>query len=194
MNAQAKGAEELVRRSRAGDQVAMDTLGLIAQNAQRGNPTAKSALAHVLDYIKAHPAKVAMGMEDKQYLGILRAAGHNNPEIVVGALSRIPQSGNPDTISSAVVALSNACPWGKNRIGAYDSVFAGNPYVHQLWRFGYQFSGSPELQNQQFDAKSIGIVCAGHCIGSARKIQMARLKGIPVSVLGAQIGWELGIR
>jgi hypothetical protein len=194
MNAQARGAEELVRRSRAGDQIAMDTLGEIAKNAKAGNPTARSAYGYILEYIKTHPAKIKIGMEDRQYLGILRAAGHNHPQIVVGALSRIPQSGNPDVISSAVVALANACPWNKTRISAYDSVFAGEAYAHQLWRFGYQFSGSPELQKAPNDAKSIGVICAGHCIGSARKIQMARLKGIPVSVLGAQIGWELGIR
>lgn len=192
VNKQQVAAESLVRRARVGDQNALAIIVKTGENARAGQQIAKSAYSYILDYIKNNPAPSPMGAEDIQNLGILRAAGQNSPQAVCHTLFNLPNSGNNDVISAAIVALSQACPWGKERIGVYDSMFAGDPNTHKLWRFGYTFSSSPELSKVKLDKNNAGILCAGHCIGTARKIQLARLPNIPVSVLGKQIGWELG--
>ena len=191
-NQQQDAAESLVRRARVGDQNAVAIIVKTGENARAGNSKAKSAYGYILDYIKNNPASSPMGAEDYQNLGILVAAGHNPPSAVIQTLCNLPNSGNSDIITNAVVALANACPWGKERIGVYDSIFAGDPNSHKVWQFGYTFSNSPELSKVKMDRSTAGILCAGHCIGTARKIQLARVPKIPVSVLGKQVGWELG--
>jgi hypothetical protein len=190
---QKDAAESLVRRARVGDQNALAIIVKTGENARAGVAKAKSAYGYILDYIKNHPTPSPMGAEDVQNLGILKAAGYNPPGAVVQTLCNLPNSGNSNILTSAIVALANACPWGRERIGVYDSIFAGDPQAHKIWRFGYTFSSSPELAKVKIDKSAAGILCAGHCIGTARKIQLARLPNIPMNVLGKQIGWELGL-
>lgn len=192
---QAQAAEELVKRARYGDENAMALIQRVGENARAGNPTAKSAYAYIADYIKNNPTTVQspMGAEEVSKLGILRAAGHNPPNVVFGVLASLPQSGNTDLIQGAIVALSNACLWNKDRIGMYDEMFSGDQQLQNLWRFGYAFSASVGIPpGTSLSPSDIGVVCGGHCIGTARKLQLARLKHIPLSVLGPQVGWEMG--
>ncbi len=55
MPSQAEGAKELVERSRAGDQNATATIIKVRKNAAKGMPKAKTALAELHRYVKAHP-------------------------------------------------------------------------------------------------------------------------------------------
>jgi hypothetical protein len=188
---QQQAAQDLVKRARYGDENAMAIIANVGKNARAGHTVAKSAYSYILDFIKRNPAPSPMGAEECNYIGVFRAAGDNDPGLVARALCTIPASGNPDLISASIVALSNSCPWDKNRVSTYDSIFGGE--ANRYWRFGYAFSGSPELQKHRFTGPEIGVVCAGPCIGTARKIQLARLKGMPISVLGKQVGWEFGL-
>jgi hypothetical protein len=195
---QQQAAKDLVLRARHGDQNAMAILDQVGKNARAGSLTAINAYQYILDFIQKNPGNSGIGSEAAKPLGIVKAAGSNEPATVLSALCSLPEYGNPEVISTAVIFLANACLWNKQRVSVVDSVFAGDPASHQLWRSGYLFSGNkPQLDaacRQIGDKKGVGIICAGHCIGSARKLQLARLPNVPLSVLGPNVGFELGCR
>ena len=190
---QRDGAAQLVDRARAGDQNAMGILAKIGENAKAGNPKAKSAYALVMDYCKQHPVQNAiMGAEAQQALGILKQA--DNPlDQILSVLCSLPVIGDPLCIQAACVLLANGPPWNKPKVKQADALLAGAE--RNLFRFGVENSTDnskiqPVAKTVPPDA--IGFLCAGHCIGTARKIQLARLPQVPVSIINGDIGWELG--
>ncbi len=190
---QAQGAKELVQRARAGEQNAMAILDMVGRNAKHGDPKAVSAHALILEYIRKKPIKHGgtIGSEVAKTLGVLR---HNNPiEHTVDALTKLPSYADEDAINAACVLLANGAPLNKSKVKTVDSFFQGQNQA--VFRFGYSFSSEGDKLGsaiKQLDGKGMGVLCAGHCIGTARKIQLARLSNVPVSVLGSDIAWEIG--
>lgn len=187
---QAQGAKELVDRARCLDQNAIAMIAMIRRNADAGNPKASTALTYILDYLQDHPSVSCFGEEQVSKLGIIKAADLNHPKIVHDTLASTLFDG-PAMIGASTGILSHCKPWTKGRIVEYASMHgdAGR----NLFMFGVADDGTkirPVANRLSPDA--LGVVCAGHCIGNARRIQLARMKKVPISVLGSDIGWELG--
>jgi hypothetical protein len=189
---QRQGAQQLVERARAGDQNAVAMIAMVGQNARQGNPRAKSAYALILEFIQKNSPKSIMGAETAEALGVLKEP--SNPlESVFNVLCNLPILGDPLAIQAACVILGNGPAWSKPKVKSIDASLAGAE--QNLFRYGFDNAASQkQLQPiaQQLPKEAIGFLCAGHCIGSARKIQLARLPQVPVSVLSADVGWELG--
>jgi len=190
---QEAGARDVVERSRLGDQNAVAIIRDVAKNAAAGSPKAKTAYAYIEDYIKAHPAPSKFSAEDGQKLGVLKALDKNHPRVVVPVLMSLPESGNTDLINTASVMLAQTKPWNTNKVKAVAGCFDGENL--EIFRFGFE-SGSNSKHLRQATAQmapaQIGVLCCGHCVGMARKLQLARLPQVPVSILGDMIGWEMG--
>jgi hypothetical protein len=190
---QNEGAMQLVERARAGDQNAMGMLSEIGKNAQLGNSRAKSAYSLIVEYCRTHPVNNAiMGAEAQEALGVLKQP--DNPiDQILNVLCSLPVIGDPLCIQAACVLLANGPQWNKARTKQADQLLAGAE--RNLFRFGVENSSdSSKIQPvaKTIPQQGIGFLCAGHCIGTARRIQLARLPQVPVSVLSPEVGWELG--
>lgn len=190
---QQEGAKQLVERSRAGDQNAMAILYKVGENARAGDPKAKQSYDLIMKYIKDHPNgsdPLILGAEAKQALGVLKDPSNDDPDII-DVLCSLPIIGNGLAIQTACILLGNGPAWTKARVKQVDSNIPGGE--QDIFRFGY----SDGVQSKQplankLPQKSVGYLCAGHCIGIARRIQLARLKQVPVSIISPEVGWELG--
>jgi len=196
MPTQEDGAKTLVERARCGDQNALGIIKLVGENARKGVPKAKTAFACIQAFINSNPTNkcnVGFGAEEENKLGVLKAAQQNSIPEVVDVLRSLPMSGSGLLIDLAIGILSNAGLWNKPRLREVDAVFDGPE--KNLFRIGYSFGsdeGKMQPIRQKLPPDAIGVLCVGHCIGGARKIQLARLGQVPVSVLGPEVGWELG--
>ncbi len=79
-NTQQAAAVSLVRRARAGDQVAMGTLNLIRENAAKGEPKAVTMYDLLCSYVRQNPvdAASASSVVDKAYVAAVRLS-HGEP-------------------------------------------------------------------------------------------------------------------
>jgi hypothetical protein len=193
---QKEGAKQLVERARAGDQNAMDTLYMVGHNARLGNPTAKSAFGLIQKFISENPAKeikIGFGAEEKKALGVIKEQS-NDIGTVLGVLFQLPMMGSDVVIPASCVILSFWPNWTKGKVAAIESNI-GADAERNLFHFG--IVGDPSQVRpiaKKLPPEAIGLLCAGHCIGTARKIQFARLPNVPPKVLSDDIGWELGCR
>lgn len=191
-NEQAQGAQELVERARLGDQNAMGMLEMVGKNARMGNERAQNGLRLIHEYIQNNPAKSPMGAEELDVLGILKEP-NNPPEEILAALCTIPQLGNHDLVGIGSVILANGDLWTQARVNAIDAQLQGPE--QNLFRYGYSFSSEERKLKpiaEKLPTVAIGYLCAGHIIGTARKIQLVRQPGVSVGLLSPEIGWEFG--
>lgn len=171
-------------------------LANVEKNAALGNAKAKSAYQYIVDYMKDHPIKPQMGEDDSQKLGILRAVDSNPLPIVIGVLRSLPSSGHPDVIGAACVALSKGAAWNGKRVQTINSCFGGEE--QRFFQFGLANGGKQPIP-RNVDQSQIGAICAGHCIGVARRIQLMRLPNATIGSLAKQglihpaMAWELGV-
>ena len=187
---QKQGAAELVKRARLYDQNAMGMLATMAENAKSGDPTAISGLSEVKRYIESHPTDAPLSDSAKQILGVLREPG-NPPGAVTQALTALPRSGCKDDIFAACVILALCQPVSDDSWVAAAAESAGP--AKDVMLFAVENAGDEDLMEpakRKVGTAGIGPLCAGHCIGMARRIQAAA-EG-DVSALGSDIGWELG--
>jgi hypothetical protein len=196
MTTQAQGAKQLVQRARAGDQNAMAMIAQVGSNARAGNQTARSAFSLIKQYISENPVQMtnSMGAEVQEALGVLKEpSNHDHIGEIWEILCKLPIIGDGPLIQTACVILGNGPQWTKGKIKAVDNSLVGAE--QNLFRFGYDNSMDPKRIRpiaQKLSKESVGPLCAGHCIGTARRIQLARMPQVPVSVLSPEIGWELG--
>lgn len=190
---QAQGAKELVDRARAGDQNAMAMLQKVGENARAGDPKARAGHDQVLSYIQKNPVKSAYDPRASQALGILKEP--SNPEgailDVLVSLPDLPDVGR--AIQAACVILSKGRPWNKPRVQLVDSLLT--PPAQEPFRYAFDHALEPQSlasAREQCDPELSGYLCAGHCIGLARKLQLLRLPQVPASSLCEGIAWELG--
>jgi hypothetical protein len=209
MDAIEKEARDLFDCARAGDQNAMKQLVKIRDEAVAGDPAMRRAYDRLMEYGKQHPmgnsgvpgvpqGGASMGAEERHALGIIRAADRNDPRAVMAALHRLPQYGHSDSIRAACVALAHNQPWTDPRLASFEGLIPDEPR-RMVFRHAIRVAPSrrriDEIRQSipaDMQGESNGSLCAGYCLGTARKFQLARMPQSPVSVMGADIGWECG--
>jgi hypothetical protein len=207
MDAVEKEARDLFDCARAGDQNAMKQLVKIKDAAVAGDMAMRRAYDRLMAYGRAHPlgahgdnsgVSSNMGAEERHALGILRAADQNDPRVVMSALHRLPRYGHPESVRAACVALAHQKAWTDPRLATFEGLLPDEPR-RVVFRHAIRVAPSrrriDELRQQipaQMAGETIGSLCAGYCLGTARKFQVARMPQSPVSVMGADIGWECG--
>jgi hypothetical protein len=194
-NEQYERAVSVAKRARAGDQNAMGMIEQIRINAQGGNQLAQSSHGMISNWLKENPAEgapVRFSGEVASSLGMLKDP-EIEPEVLLGILCGLPLSGDMKAIDAAICLLSFGHPVNTKRIGviqsaiptplkpAFDFGLANASDARQLTPLGSRLS-----------PVEIGHLCAGHTLGTARRIQLARAPGQSVNILGADIGWEMG--
>jgi hypothetical protein len=191
--AQKAGAEDLVKRSRLYDQNAMAMIAVIRENMLRGDPTAKSAFGYIVEYIRTHPVKSSLGVEALEMLGRLKEP-RNSCVVVLDALMQLPHVGTPDDVGAACAILAQGPTLTDDKLGQLISCIQSTPEKN-LFHYGYRNSGDSSAMKtalNSLDATGVGILCAGHCIGMGRKIQMLRERAAPISILSGNVAWEFG--
>lgn len=202
-----KEARDLFDCARAGDQNAMKQLVKIRDAAVAGDPAMRRAYDRLMEYGRQHPmgggnsgvVSSSMGAEERHALGIIRAADKNDPRAVMAALHRLPRYGHPDSVRAACVALAHAQPWTDPRLGSFEGLLPDEPrrlvFRHAV-RVAPHRRRIDELRASipaELHGETSGTLCAGYCLGTARKFQLARMPSSPVSIMGADIGWECGL-
>lgn len=191
---------DLFDRARAGDQNAMKDLVRIREGATRGDTECRHHYNALLAYGRAHPMLrgADMGAEERRALGILRAADRNDPRVVMSALHRIPQFNRPEAVRAACVALAYQQPWTDPRLASFEGLL--DDPRRAVFREAVRVApdrravdGIRQYIPEDSRQASVGSLCAGYCFGTARKLQLARLPASPVSVIGVDIGWEVGL-
>ena len=203
-NGEDREARDLFDRARAGDQNAMKDLVKIREDAVRGDPHQRRKFDLLMQYGREHPmgsqeGRVEMSGEERHALGILRAADRNDPRAVMAALHHLPRIGSPRTIRAACVALAHQHPWTDPRLVTFEGLLPDEP---RRAMFRHSVKVAPDSREMdalrayvpaEMRGETDGALCAGYCFGTARKFQLARLPQSPVSVMGADIGWECGL-
>jgi hypothetical protein len=192
-------ARDLFDRARAGDQNAMKDLVKIRERAVAGDPEYRRAYDLLLQYGREHPmgsnGRAEIGQDERHALGILRAADRNDPRTVMSALHHVRR---PDAVRAACVALAQQQPWTNPRIATFEGLLDDEPR-RVVFREAVRAAPNRQRINvirqyipPDMRQASIGSLCAGYCLGTARKFQIGRMPATPVSVIGADIGWECG--
>jgi len=193
---QTDGARDLVERARAGDQNAMAMLQMVGENARKGVPKAKAAAAAVARYIADNPAPISNWEEGASIIGILKNPD-NSDEDVFETLLALPRFEDSNLIQTACVVLSMGPNWDNPRVHALDNLLAPGTPMKDTFRMGLENAGEPSVIQptmRRLQPELAGYLCAGHCIGMARKIQIMRLPDSPVGILCKGVEWELGCR
>jgi hypothetical protein len=193
---QKEGAKELVERARAGDQVARAIIGMTGENARSGHPVAKKGYTYILDYIKKNPIKsiktrYGIGVEGMKALSEIEA--QPSDERLLDVLCSLPVIGDHIVIQGACTLLGNGPAWTKERVIEIKKPLGDKEA--NLFQYGYAFGSEARKIRpvaKQLPKEAIGYLCAGHCIGSARKMQLAKNPQVPIGILSKEIGWELG--
>src|ERR1700690_838147 len=190
---QSDGAAQLVERARAGDQNAMAMLQMVGDNARAGSPKAKSGFGAVQRYIADHPAPLSNWEEGAQIIGVLKN-GDNSDEDVFETLLSLPRYQDSNLIQTACVVLSMGPNWDNPRVHALDGLLEPQSPPQSAFRMGLENAGEPVIKtaSRQMPPEPEGYLCAGHCIGMARKIQIMRDPSSPVGILCKGVEWELG--
>ena len=205
-------ARDLFDRARAVDQNAIRELVRVREDAARGDPASREVYGFLVQYGRDHPEHPVVetavrahgeGQRDRREeihaLGILRAADQNDPRAIMWALHRLPAYGSPGAVRAACVALSHQRPWTDPRIAAMESLLPDEPrraVFREAVRVSPDARAIDSIRAQipiEVHGEAVGTLCAGYCLGAARKFQIARVPGSPVSVVGADVGWECGL-
>lgn len=184
----------MVERARAGDQNAMAILQMVGKNARAGQPKARAAFGAVESYIKENPAPLTNWPEAAEVIGVLKDYS-NEDDALFEALLALPSLEDESLVQTACVVLSHGPPWSRKRIHAIDSMMEPGSDPQRLFRFGVENAGDGQKLGPAIRAtpsELSGFLCAGHCIGLARKLQLARREDTPPTVLCKELEWELG--
>lgn len=168
------GAENLVLRTRAGDQVATAQIRFIGEEAARGNPGARLANEAIGRYINAHPYGSFAG-ERKRSTGKavpLRPAAYR-----------------------AAVRLANGPQLTHKRVRNMASMFGAEGDDQNVFMFAViNYMKGAQLKEiaSQLGAWASKLIELGKGVGVARGIQMIRDPRIPISRVQPSVGWEMG--
>jgi hypothetical protein len=178
--------EELVLRTRAGDQVAMALLTSIGENARKGNARAKYSMQIIEDYNRKHP-------EAKSRIGADIQSANLGDDLKRNFLREINTSN--DNLHYATLTL-HALPNMSRDEGAV--LLSNGPVITDdlLQSVSTHFNGTAEQFHEGVKNWGVNPPNKVHAIGQqfglARCIQLIRLPEVPISMLSPTAGWELG--
>jgi len=158
--------EELVQRSRAGDQVAMAILAKVGKNAKAGDPRARFAYSYATNYVRTHPPNSSFAAE----------------------------TADKKLSFWATIQLANGEPLTRTRVTNFASSF-GNEDDRQVFLHGLAYfrqKGTIAQMRAALDEWKRKVLDLGRTLGEARAIQMVRMPGAKVSWWNPVAGWELG--
>lgn len=181
-------AEELVDRTRAGDQNAAGLMIMIRENAKKGNPRAILSMKYMLKYGKS---------KDSAFRGEVSSP---EPRIsnakVIRVLTRELAEDNPLKFRSAVIAmlpsltmleggvtLSNGPDLDKDRIEAVLDKMNEND--KKSFMIGFKDWRNTSIKTDDVNYR------LGRIFGLARTLQLVRLPQTPISTLSKAAGLEL---
>jgi hypothetical protein len=205
----------LVRRSRAGDQNAQATIYRIGQEARKGqNRRAATAFALIQKFIKEHPSEnddegplpkdAPIIMATPVTVEVRKDPELRKPPLPRGALNGIFSGDVAMTIlnaaryrhglSAAAAVLASGPPLTVDAVKRLAATNFGSEMSKRAFLYGVQFCGEREFMRTAPSLEPSGRRCLaiGQCIGRARKLQMVRRRGAPISAYDRLAGWELG--
>jgi len=183
-----------VKRARLGDQNASANLQIIEGAAKRGDAQSIVLQREALKYIAANPPEtVDVGAETGGALSTLATPVALDPDALLAVLCFLPHSGDSGALESAVVLLSQGPEVSTSLIGSVQAA------VPDAYKTAFQEGAAHAGEDSELgraaasfgaDPQAAGYLCAGHCLGLARRIQQVRV-GAPFDTLSADVGWEL---
>lgn len=184
------GAQDLVERSRAGDQNAMALICLVRDNAAKGNVRACQAADEILKYITDNPTEEVQKITTRKLEKLVREV---QKAAFAGEFIEAVTSGVPEiavhSIPKAVVTMAN----GPNLVKTdklktlFDSFESDDE--RKAFQMGFKH-GTGEMNG--IPPKLRGPFILGHIIGTAYKLQVIRLPNTPLSIFSASLGAEFG--
>ncbi len=185
-------AEDISFRARKGDQNAMAQIEQVGKNARAGQDRAKKVYALISQYIHEHPLEGSLSPETQNVLASL-SHPDVDPTGILHCLCFLPQSGDPGAIEAACVLLANGPNVNAARLAEIRACV--EPALLQAFDHGLANAGDAEKvqgakASMNGEPNQTGALCAGNCLGIARKIQLFR-SGKSATVMGADIGLEL---
>ena len=200
-----KTIEELVTRSRLGDQVASASLVVIGREAANGSKRALQVKSMILDFIKSHPQE----FESSQIFGIdvpdksevigdacllkknLITGRYSGAGLAVllltlgeyslGVLTHGPSLLMVDGESNPIVDAVRGALVAPHLVQAFDQ---GNCYSNNPQQISYLTENMNAEEKKAFQL--------GMTIGTARRLQAVANPTVPLAVLCTDTAWELG--
>lgn len=164
--------EGIVKRTRAGDQVATDTIGVIRAQAEQGHPAAIEAHRMVNTYIATHPYNGPFGNES------------------------MPHEAISGTVMKNAIMLADGPPLSRRRINSIASIFGADATDERKLFFfaiaNYMNGSQLRALAQRVGEWGSKVLALGKGIGAARAIQMVRDPSVPISKVQPNVGYELG--
>lgn len=189
---------ELVVRSRAGDQNAMGLLVEIGKSAKAGSPRAVESKKLVLKYIRNNPVPKKSGPKNQNtwtqsianYVNTMQASFEGEPDELGDCIIAIIPFMGP----YGATTLANGPLLNNDIINLISSAFSSDAEEH-----AFLFAIANADQSDKI-VKNIGklnkdaayAILIGCVVGRAKRIQMVRLPGTPISVLSKKAAEELG--
>lgn len=193
--------ENLVERSRQGDQNAMAIIQMIRLVAKKGNEKAREAYKLIDLYIKTHP-KTSIGNEPVVNFGIEKAFEFSRkpmpPEgYAANFVIFVPCVGNLASLNdSAARVLSGGKKIDEATFHAVRNAISTTPKSQTMFRKSYSVSRNPNaLQAVARQAKTSDetkAVQTGFVLGRTRLFQGVSEGSLPISLLDPNAAWEAG--
>ena len=182
-------ARELVDRADCGDQNAMGLIEQIGRNARGGHAVAQASHAVIVEYARAKP-KRRLGPVSGDTRALLQALRAPNlpPPALLALLCALPSTEEEGGPEAACVLLAAGPVVSAPAIRAVQACLP--PECHEAFEYGLANSGDPQAMRAGKERLPPGPLCAGECLGHARRLQAIR-QGAPLGFLSADMGWEL---
>lgn len=186
------GAEDLVKRANAGDQVARATMSLTRDNAKRGDPRAVKAYELLLAEAKrARGGKSMFGIEQAP-LAMIRLSQRDkaDPYAYPTSCFQLLRTDGSHFLASCIL-LANGPDLDRKLVESIAENFGEN---EGIFARGYVLCAEPKKVSafgQELDSEQRRALRIGQCVGCARMIQKVRTDG-PIKVFSPSAGWELG--
>jgi hypothetical protein len=188
-------AEDLVIRTRAGEQNSAALILEIGKNAKRGNPRSvkskrliEEAIANIpLQTLSVVPALHRESLPAKHFARIV--VGAEGPEPYAAKVtSMLPMLG-----IRGVVMLANGPSLIKS--GRARAIAQSYPTAHERHAFclARRYAGQANASERaSLHPRLQNALAVGDCFGMAQKIQAVRLPDSSISAFDPAVGWELG--
>ncbi len=171
--------QELVERSRHGDQVATAIISRTRKAAEAGSELAKQSLAEIIKYAKS-TRRSAFGLDDAYQLH--QACFGADVEVIGPQLTKVALK-DPDR---AIVTVANACD-AKELAKKIDACLGNNAF-----RKVFKNPAAVKALMKQADPATQNAIVLGFVLGCSHRLQLARKPETPLMVFSQRVAWELG--